>query len=514
MQDSASNVPVSRWSSGLTYFGALSFVNIVPFTLALWPVWHWYWERLTDRSDEPLGLVALITFCILFLLKSGHRALLIVPSAAVTIMLGFYGVFLLFAPKLVLAILAVFAIGLFLSGSKIKAVLQIGDWALLLLSLPMVSTLDFFVGYPLRLLVCNLAMPLLRINGFAVTIIGASLIYQGQAIDIDAPCSGIRMLWASLYLASTLASLRRLNILRSVLLLLLALFAAVLANVLRVTALFYLEAGLVSLPDSWEHAVHEGVGVTVFLFVAIGLMLASSRLSLDGKTSIDNDNIIDNENKNDARKAFESLGPLPGTPGTAGNAGFAGPSDFLSKSFCTPKQMAFYLVCAGCAVMPLFPLSHPEKTRPISIAPKEGWPSDFAGKPLRPLALSARSAELAAAFPGEIKTFTAGNTTLIYRFIAQATKQLHPAADCYRAGGYEITYLPVYRDAQGLYWGAAEAKKGAENLDIHERIFDNRGNSWTDISKWYWAALLGRSTGPWWSIVEVAPSVKQSKLSH
>ncbi len=26
-----------------------------------WPVWQWYFERLTDPSDEPLGIIAVLT---------------------------------------------------------------------------------------------------------------------------------------------------------------------------------------------------------------------------------------------------------------------------------------------------------------------------------------------------------------------------------------------------------------------------------------------------------------------
>jgi hypothetical protein len=36
---------------------------------------------------------------------------------------------------------------------------------------------------------------------------------------------------------------------------------------------------------------------------------------------------------------------------------------------------------------------------------------------------------------------------------------------------------------------------------VYERIYDVAGNSWSDVSAWYWAALLGKSAGPWWSVV-------------
>jgi hypothetical protein len=36
---------------------------------------------------------------------------------------------------------------------------------------------------------------------------------------------------------------------------------------------------------------------------------------------------------------------------------------------------------------------------------------------------------------------------------------------------------------------------------VCEVIRDNRSESWPDASSWYWNALFGASTGPWWSFV-------------
>ena len=39
-----------------------------------------------------------------------------------------------------------------------------------------------------------------------------------------------------------------------------------------------------------------------------------------------------------------------------------------------------------------------------------------------------------------------------------------------------------------------------ETLRVYERIYDDHSNTWTDTSAWYWSALLGNTTGPWWSV--------------
>ncbi|MEW6730399.1 MAG: hypothetical protein AB1489_03570, partial [Acidobacteriota bacterium] len=49
-------------------------------------------------------------------------------------------------------------------------------------------------------------------------------------------------------------------------------------------------------------------------------------------------------------------------------------------------------------------------------------------------------------------------------------------------------------------WGAFKASGGKETLTVYERIYDQNGNGWTDVSAWYWAAILGKTESPWWAI--------------
>jgi hypothetical protein len=43
-----------------------------------------------------------------------------------------------------------------------------------------------------------------------------------------------------------------------------------------------------------------------------------------------------------------------------------------------------------------------------------------------------------------------------------------------------------------------------ESLRVLERIYSSSenqtGQDWTDVSTWYWQALLGKTGGPWWSV--------------
>jgi len=318
-------------------------------------------------------------------------------------------------------------------------------------------------------------VPLLNINCFAASAQGTSICWNNQVVEIDAPCSGIRMLWAGLYLAATLASLRCLNLRRGLCFMTLSVVAALVANVLRVTSLFYLETGVIHLPDRYNAAVHEGVGVAVFFMLAIGLLLVANRLGRSQASSVEAE-----------AEVIETIAPA-------------------KKSL----QVTCLAICIVCALSSLVLEGSALNSRQTRASATVKWPDTFDGQILRPVPLSRAAAEFAQGFPGEIAVFNAGPNTVVYRHIDKPTRQLHPAADCYRAAGYQIKYLPLFTDSQGRRWETIEAyaeskdEAGAdrvERLRIRERIFDDVGGSWTDVSAWYWSAVCGKSRGPWWSV--------------
>src|SRR5262245_63265621 len=114
----------------------------------------------------------------------------------------------------------------------------------------------------MRAVVAAIAAPMLQLNGFAVVAEGACLNWNGDLILIDAPCSGVKMLWTGFYLTFTLACYYKLNAKRTALACIAAFVAIISSNTFRAAALFYVEAGAVNLPlPDWTH---EGVGVVIF----------------------------------------------------------------------------------------------------------------------------------------------------------------------------------------------------------------------------------------------------------
>lgn len=129
-----------------------------------------------------------------------------------------------------------------------------------------------------------------------------------------------------------------------------------------------------------------------------------------------------------------------------------------------------------------------------------GWPTQFEQRPLQVLPLTQREAGFYRDFPGKVARFSDGQRELIIRWVTAPTRKLHPAADCFKGIGYHITPEPVLIDEQAQRWGSFIASKDTSRLQVQERVYDQAGNSWTDISAWYWAATLGDSTGPWWVV--------------
>jgi exosortase/archaeosortase family protein len=89
--------------------------------------------------------------------------------------------------------------------------------------------------------------------------------WGGETIMVDAPCGGIRMLWVGFYLAASLATWSRLGNRHALTLFVMTFVVVVAANVVRATALFFKESGILAVPE-WTHA---GIGALLFGVAAL-----------------------------------------------------------------------------------------------------------------------------------------------------------------------------------------------------------------------------------------------------
>ena len=240
---------------------------VAALSLAGWPVARWFVIRMGDGSDEPWGLAALATTA-LFAPRTGWAEPL--TSDHLWLLCGltaFYTVTYTFLPPLGHALLLVTAIGTAVG----RRGFPLAWWALLVLSLPVIATLQFYLGYPLRLATTFLCVPLLRLGGLHVVAEGTALHWTGETVIVDAPCSGIHMLWTGLFLASALSCWQRFDLRSTLRLLRRASLTVFVANVLRATALFCVEAKIWPSP-AW---MHEALGLALFGIAAIAICFSS-----------------------------------------------------------------------------------------------------------------------------------------------------------------------------------------------------------------------------------------------
>ncbi len=248
---------------------------------ALWPHGAWMARRVQDGSDDPLGLAAIAALLMLVALRA--NTLRIAPQTswlAVGVGLGVAAnVALWVAPPLACALLAALSLAAALMAWLPASGPRIPLAGLVVLALPWIASLQYYGGYPLRVLTAQLSAWLLQGAGIAAERSGTAMLVRGQLVIVDAPCSGVQMAWMAWFCAcavSALVALRDAAFLRR----LPAVGAIVLiGNVARNTVLVALE----SRPMGLAPALHEGIGLLALALVCsavIALMTRRSHVAL------------------------------------------------------------------------------------------------------------------------------------------------------------------------------------------------------------------------------------------
>lgn len=157
-------------------------------------------------------------------------------------------------------------------------------------------------------------------------------------------------------------------------------------------------------------------------------------------------------------------------------------------------QLVFSFACVLAGVAPLMSSSALRAAAPhVHQAPD--W-SHLRAQGWLPAALTELDRAFATSQAGPLARFRKGHTRLVARHLTEATRRLHPVADCLRAVGYEVERAPATDET---HVGASTwvARRGAETLHVEEWIEDADGNEFAEVGQWYWQALLGGSRGPW-----------------
>ena len=453
---------------------------MVSLLLATWPQWIWMARRMVDGSDDPLGVLALLA--LLAVVWVNRRGLRQSPDLswllAAMALMGAGAWAQANLPDLAAALLAMLGLVCGLRALLPRRVASAPLLVLAVLALPLMASLQYFVGYPLRVLVAEATLALMQ-AAHHVQREGTALVVDGQLVLIDAACSGVQLAWMGYFSAACLALVRGLDTRRFLSRLPWVSVWVLGGNIVRSWLLVTLQANGQPLA-TW---LHEGIGLVCLAVVCGGI-------------------------------AWQMRPAL--TEALPQRTGWMGPA----AAWRVPNQLRWRLTLkAAClGIMPVLAVAHavvlgqhPEaRPQPASVE----WPRTWQGKPLRPLALGAVEQRFAANFPGQLARLTNGEDLLVWRHVSRPTRMLHPAADCYRALGYQVkdehlssavadtqdhshaadaASLPA---TQGL-WRCFIADKDGQRLRVCERLEDAQGRVFTDTSAWYWAASLGQSTGPW-----------------
>ncbi len=413
--------------------------------MALLPVWWWFGKRLDDGSDEPLGL---LTLAIAIGLAWRDRRSLVSTSSsricgAAMILASVVGV--IYLPPLLRAGLAVCGVACWFGLHR-----RVALSGLLLLSLPVAASMQFYLGYPLRLAAAEGAVRLLELGSVVVARSGTQVELAGQVIGVDPACGGVRMLWHALAAATALAALHRLTPRATLTAALFATALVVPANIVRATLLVLRETG--AMP---EIALgHGGVGLVSFGIVLVPLWLAISSRARPSATTVENQ----------AKGKIEMA--------VLGLAALLAPLMMIA----TPRQP----VASEMALGP------------------EVFTFDGLMLPLTRLPATEMEAAFARSFPGTLASYDWGGRQVILRRVNRATRRLHPTRDCLRAAGFSTTEAVTVTMSDGSVWARFYAGRDGRRWTVFERIVSTEnGATWTDASAWFWAAVRHPLNGPW-----------------
>ncbi|MCC6698850.1 MAG: archaeosortase/exosortase family protein [Candidatus Hydrogenedentes bacterium] len=439
----------------------------VPIVAACWGAGLHAWDRWTKGWGSPLSAYVFVGAVFLVWitpLTAFERLDLRLGFArgwalAASSLLCAYACLFTRVPQLVSCELAAAALACTLLG-LLPDELRCRSWGigiLLLLSMHVSTSVEFFVGYPLRFVSTWIAALMLgpMAQSFGTALTDGINVYQ-----IDAPCSGVKMLTSALVMGAALSVLLRLRPRATLALVAAAGVIAVLGNAHRAATLFVIGA-----PDTEAHAV---IGVIVFAECAAVLVGLGAYMK--------------------RRELRRGQGPRRASPSSA-----AGPR--------TLGLLGVACVLASIAPLLAFPVSDARAATDMRV----NWPDTWQGHALHPLPLSEAVQKHLRGFPGQWAQFTVEGTgqTLLLRTCTAATRDLHSAENCYLAMGGRCEALPSVRDTDGHVWSRFRyVPPTGGRLEVQQCYFSVSGESsggaledwirgapsWPDISAWYWAA--------------------------
>lgn len=460
--------PMPQWGQSLSKWWLAAQL------LALWPTWVWMSERMLDGSDDPLGILALAMLVSTLWQERRHLQNCPLTLSNLPWLLSGVALTLLSTlamehlPPLFVGLLAMLALTATLLAILPAHIAKVPVLGLAVLALPLLSSLQFYAGYPLRVITAEASSWLLGIF-FEVQREGSALLVNSKLIMVDAPCSGVQMAWLGYFTACTIALWTQLNNRHFLLRLPFVGMLILLGNIGRNTLLVWLQASEYLVPE-W---LHQGIGL-----VALALVCVCIATLIGWRT-------------HDAA--------LKTSPSTLQQR--SQPSSRFVSFTLIKAGVIIFLICSVWAAHTAWAARNPVVLEQLFVE----WPHEWDGRTLRPLALSDVEQRFAQGFPGAITRMTDGERMYVLRHVTRATRMLHPAADCYQGLGYTIRNEQLQTDVHNRLWRCFVAVRNGQALQVCERIENANGQAYTDSSAWYWSAVGNANTGPWMAITIAQP---------
>jgi exosortase/archaeosortase family protein len=244
---------------------------------ATWKSWLWYLERVGSSPEEATALALTVVFLAVLGLAHRHQdaSTRVLPLWTVTLVLMVYAGSHFVLPPIARAAIAIAATLFAFHVAIFREKPPVAFWGLVALALPVLPSLQFVLGYPLRVVSAAVTVAMLQSHGFMVERQGTFLAWRDEVIQFDAACSGVNMLWAGLMLSLMGCVLFRLRAMQVMAAVVLSVVVVVAANVLRTSSLFYLEAGFIPRAAGWWH---EAIGIAAFVLSAAMILWLLRRL--------------------------------------------------------------------------------------------------------------------------------------------------------------------------------------------------------------------------------------------
>jgi exosortase/archaeosortase family protein len=242
---------------------------------ATWDAWRWYVQRAWESPEEAASLALTVAFLGALGVSRRSKEAMRLPLIPIALLLAAFAASYGMLPPIARAAIAIAATLFCGHLAAFKERPPVAFWGLVALALPVVPSLQFVLGYPMRLVSAALSVGLLQAHGLTVERQGTFLVWRDELTQFDAPCSGVNMLWAGLLLTLMGCVLFRFSILKVMIAVALSLVLAIACNVLRATSLFYVEAGLLPHIQAWWH---EGIGIAAFTMSAVATLWLLTRL--------------------------------------------------------------------------------------------------------------------------------------------------------------------------------------------------------------------------------------------